>query len=131
MLEQKVALSSWCAPCARLLIKVLMKTVGAIGTGKHTGRNMNITKLLLQTFRGNRFNVGGCTYHLKQLSIDLLDKVHGASNLLLKALQTDLKVPVYLAGCRVLGLLNKLITAPLWHATFLTCAKRTQPSTSF
>ena len=32
-------------------------------------------------------------------------------------MHADLQVPVYLAGCRVLGLLNKLLTAPLWRVT--------------
>lgn len=41
----------------------------------------------------------------------------GTPNLLLKAVLK--KVTVYLAGCRVLGLLNKLITAPLWRITEL------------
>ena len=26
-----------------------------------------------------------------------------------------LKVPEYLAGCRALGLVNKVVTGPLWH----------------
>ena len=68
-------------------------------------RNLNIRKMLLQSFHGNRFNIifllGGCSYHLRQHALNFLEKVHGTSNLLLKALLADLKVPVYLAGCRV------------------------------
>ena len=84
-------------------------------------RKLGRTKLLLQNFRGNRFNIvfllGGCVYHLRTIAQDFLKKVFGTPNLLLKAVQADLQVPVYQAGCRVLGLLNKLITAPLWRIT--------------
>ena len=34
---------------------------------------------------------------------------------LLKAVAADLAEPVYLAGCKALGLINKLLTGPLWR----------------
>ena len=40
---------------------------------------------------------------------------YGAENPLLKAVAADLAEPVYLAGCKALGLINKLLTGPLWH----------------
>ena len=36
-------------------------------------------------------------------------------NQLLKAVSADLEVPEYLAGCKVLGIINKVITEPLWR----------------
>ena len=61
-------------------------------------------------------------------------------NQLLNAIMTDIEVPEYLAGCRALGLVNKIITAPLWQVmelrdtsildmnwqfeTLLTCLER-------
>lgn len=60
--------------------------------------------------------MGGCTYHLRTIAQDFLKRVFGTPNLLLKAVDADLKVPVYVAG---FGVLNKLITAPLWRITEL------------
>ncbi|XP_041452431.1 uncharacterized protein LOC121405570 [Lytechinus variegatus] len=39
----------------------------------------------------------------------------GATNKLLKCVQADLAEPLYMAGCRALGLVSKIITAPLWR----------------
>jgi len=36
-------------------------------------------------------------------------------NQLLKAVSADLEVPEYLAGCKVLGIINKVIIGPLWR----------------
>ena len=36
-------------------------------------------------------------------------------NQLLKAVHSDIRVPELVAGCRALGLINKIITGPLWH----------------
>ena len=38
----------------------------------------------------------------------------GASNCLLQAVKSDLKVPEYLAACKALGLVSHLIMLPLW-----------------
>ena len=84
-------------------------------------RGNNITKTYLQCFHGNRFNIifllGGCLYHLRNYITEFLSKVHGTPNNLLRAVHADMGVPVFIVGCRVLGLLNKLITAPLWRIT--------------
>ena len=40
---------------------------------------------------------------------------HGSLNRLLQAVLSDLKVPQYIAGCKALGLVDKLITGPLWR----------------
>lgn len=44
-----------------------------------------------------------------------LNCVQGQSNGLLRAVHADKQVDLYLSGCKVLGILNKLITAPLWR----------------
>ena len=36
-------------------------------------------------------------------------------NQLLRAVYSDIQVPEYLAGCRALGLINKIVTGPLWR----------------
>ena len=36
-------------------------------------------------------------------------------NQLLRAVYNDIQVPEYLAGCRALGVINKIVTGPLWH----------------
>ena len=71
----------------------------------------------LAPFKGNRFNIvfhnGGDVYYLKD---DLKDFVfeHKDDNQLLKAVYYDLSVPQFLSGCRALGLINKIVTTPLW-----------------
>lgn len=72
-------------------------------------------------FRGNRFNVvflfGGYVFHLADIIFDLFANVHGTANGLLKAVHADVSVPVYVTGCRVLGNINKFLSAPLWRVT--------------
>ena len=36
-------------------------------------------------------------------------------NQLLRAVYSDIQVPEFLAGCRALGLVNKIVTGPLWR----------------
>ena len=69
-------------------------------------------------FRGNRFNIlfftASYLYFLKDQMTEFFEKF-GASNKLLKCVQADLEEPLYLAGCRALGLISKVITTPLWR----------------
>ncbi|XP_072171738.1 uncharacterized protein [Diadema setosum] len=69
-------------------------------------------------FRGSRFNIlffnAGFIYFLRDQMITFLQKF-GATNKLLKCVQADLDEPFYLAGCRALGLVSKIITSPLWR----------------
>ena len=80
-----------------------------------------LTTRYLQNFRGNRFNIvfllGGHVFYLHNHIYDFLHNVVGQSNGLLKAVHADVQVDLYLAGCKVLGILNKMITAPLWRVT--------------
>ena len=52
-------------------------------------------------------------YFLAPLMVEFLSV--RATNRLLQAVQADLAVPEFIAGCRALGLIGKYITAPLWR----------------
>ena len=82
---------------------------------------VNLSKTFFLPFRGNRFNVvfmfGGRVYYLINHIKEFLGTVHGTTNGLLKALLADAKEPLYVAGCKVLGIVNKAISAPLWRVT--------------
>ena len=47
--------------------------------------------------------------------LDFLSNVHGATNFVQKATLQLCKSNVVIAECKVLGLISKLITAPLWR----------------
>ena len=69
----------------------------------------------LAAFQGNRFNIlfydGAGVYFLREHMTKYLTTAHGSAlNLLLQAVLADLKVPQYLAGCRALGIIDKLVT---------------------
>ena len=70
----------------------------------------------LQPYRGNRFNIlfenAGYVFFLSPHMKDFLQGYK--SNMLLTAVMEDLCVPEYLAGCKALGLISRLITVPLW-----------------
>ena len=87
-------------------------------------RNRGIDKIPLAAFHGNRFNVffydAAGVYFLRDHMLHYLTTSHGSLNLLLQAVLADLKVPQYLAGCRALGMIDKLITGPLWRHLQLT-----------
>ena len=78
-------------------------------------RNKKIDKVPLAAFRGNRFNIifynAAGTYFLRS---HIVTTSHGSLNLLLHSILSDLKVLQYIAGCRALGLVDKLVTGPLW-----------------
>ena len=72
--------------------------------------------LPLEPFRGNRFNIvfqnAASLFYLAEHLTSFLNG--NATNRLLQAVLFDLKVPEYLAGCKALGLISKLVTVPLW-----------------
>lgn len=83
-------------------------------------RKHNIQKIPLAHFVGNRFNIlfydAAGVYYLQSHMITFIESVHGNhANRLLQAVLADLKNPVYIAGCRALGLIDKVITGPLWR----------------
>ena len=80
-------------------------------------RENGFNRLPIEPFRGNRFNIlfqnASSVFYLSSHLQDYLDE-GGATNRLLKAVQFDLKITHYLAGCKALGLVSFLITQPLW-----------------
>ena len=72
----------------------------------------------LTMFRGNRFNVlfwnGACVYFHRQHFKDFF-KVHGTPNRLLEAVKEDISDELNIAGCRALGIVDKLVTGPFWR----------------
>lgn len=53
-------------------------------------------------------------YHHEDIHYFLCN-VHGTPNDLLRAVKYDSEEPLYLAGARVLGLISKFVTSPLWR----------------
>ena len=82
-------------------------------------RSKGIDKLRLAAFRGSRFNIlfydAAGVFFLKTHMIQSLTTSHGSLNLLLQSVLTNLNVPQYIAGCRALGIIDKLVTGPLWR----------------
>ena len=83
-------------------------------------RRKGIHKVPLDHFKGNRFNIlfhnAAGVYFLRSLLTEFLTDVWGTSNKLLKSVLDDLKNDFNVAGCKVLGLINKLVSAPFWRA---------------
>ena len=75
----------------------------------------------LATFRGNRFNIfnlfydAGALYYISDLVKAFFKDVWQTPNQLLRAVNEDIRVPEYVAGCKALGLVKKIITGPLWR----------------
>ena len=59
-------------------------------------------------FRGNRFNILLLPFTLDQVVL------WQTPNRLLRAVLADIQVPEFLAGCKALGLINKIVTGSLW-----------------
>ena len=55
-------------------------------------------------------------YYLQRHMIEYLQKVHGKNaNRLLESVLKDLTNPMLIAACRALGLIDKIVTGPLWR----------------
>ncbi len=71
------------------------------------------------SFHGNRFNIvfflAQVTHYHRDRIIHFFEEVHGTSNRLQSSVLNDIKKPFVAAGCRVLGLFSKLVSAPLWR----------------
>ena len=78
-----------------------------------------IKKNPLVSFRGNRFNIvfydAGALYYISEQVVRFFNEVWQTPNQLLKAVHSDIRVPELVAGCHALGLINKVITGPLWR----------------
>lgn len=71
-------------------------------------------------FVGNCFNIifydAAGVHYLREHMIKFIENFHGKeANRLLQAVLSDLKSPILFAGCRALGLVNKVVTGPLWR----------------
>ena len=82
-------------------------------------KSNDVTRNPLAPFRGNRFNIlfydAGVVFYLSPLIKKFLLEVWQTPNKLLRAVLADVQVPEFLAGCKALGLVNKIITGPLWR----------------
>ena len=82
-------------------------------------RLKKVYELPLAAFRGNRFNIlfydAAGVYFLHEYMLEYLSKVHGPLNCLLQAVLRDLKLPSYMAACKALGIIDKIITGPFWR----------------
>ena len=82
-------------------------------------RGKGIHKIPLAQFRGNRFNIlfydAAGVFYLKSHMENYLKFYHGPLNRLLQAVLSDLSVPKYIAGCKALGIIDKIVTGPLWR----------------
>lgn len=83
-------------------------------------KEQGIFKIPLAQFVGNHFNIlfydAAGIYYLRNHMIKFIESVHGRSaNQLLASVLKDLKNPALIAGSRALGLINKIITGPLWR----------------
>ena len=78
-----------------------------------------ISRNPLASFRGNRFNIlfydAGALYYIAELVKRFFIEVWQTPNQLLRAVLADIQVPEYVAGCKALGLINKIKTGPLWR----------------
>ena len=61
------------------------------------------------------FYDAGAVYHISPLIEKFFTEVWQTPNQLLRAVFSDVKVPEYRAGCKALGLVNKMVTGPLWR----------------
>ena len=82
------------------------------------GIHLWISPVKLRTFHGNSFNVlfwnAACViYH--QQHFNSFFEVYGTPNNLLKPVQEDLNETENRAGCRALGIIDKLVTGPYWR----------------
>ena len=79
----------------------------------------NVHEILLAPFFGNRFNIlfhnAAGTYYLEE-HLKIFFEHYGKDNKLLSAVQHDLEVTSFLTACRALGMIDKLITGPVWRA---------------
>lgn len=70
--------------------------------------------LPLAPFKGSRFNIlfhnAGIVYFFHEKMVTFL-KDHGSNQWVLH----DLKISFFVAGCKALGLICKLVTSPLWN----------------
>lgn len=81
-------------------------------------RSKGITRVPLASFIGNRFNIifydAAGVYYLRDYIFEFF-QTQDTTNRLLRSVEADLCVPELIAGCKALGLIDKLVTGPLWR----------------
>ena len=107
-------------------------------SGNHTAfeaflQARGVDDVPLARFVGYRFNIlfhnAGGVYYLKDHMLAFYDTAFGTPNRLHAAVRSDLGQNSYLVGCRALGIIDKLITEPLWRE--LTRATMSEISSSY
>ena len=115
-------------PGATRLIRTTCKAV-AYGGDEKSGCHASFTSyvkpmlttdgfksLPIDPFKGSRFNIlfqnAASIFYFSEPLVTFLE--FNRTNKLLKSVYFDLQVPEYLAACKALGLVSKLITVPLW-----------------
>ena len=82
-------------------------------------RQQRIYEIPLAAFQGNRFNIlfydPAGVYFLHEYMLQYLFEIHGTLNRLLQAVLSDLKVPSYIAACKALGVIDRIVTGPFWR----------------
>ena len=83
-------------------------------------KKQGLVTMPLAQFVGNRFNIlfydSAGVFYLRTHMEKFIESAHGSNaNLLLKSVLRDLKNPLFISGCRALGLVDKVITGPLWR----------------
>ena len=110
----------------RTSCKLVQSTQGCEKSGKMLKlstwlkEKKNIDSVPLYPFLGNRFNIlflnGGGLFKIYDHLITFLEGLDKDNeNQLVVAVKRDLKVRNFKVGCRALGLINKLVTGPLWR----------------
>ena len=111
--------------CIRVVCKDLAKGADP-KSGRHRNWKTYCSRInhpeyisMLQSFKGNRFNViflfGGNIYFLKDHILSCLNEIPEPKNKLIRMAIGLMENPFNIAGCKVLGLLRKLVMVPLWR----------------
>ena len=84
----------------------------------HFAVHLRNSPVKLASFRGNRFNISfwnaACVLFHQRHFMSFFD-IYGTPNNLLQAVQEDLNEIKNIAGCRALGVIDKLVTGPYWR----------------
>ena len=82
-------------------------------------RRIRISKIPLAAFIGNRFNIlfydAAGVYFLRTHMVQYTQSHDNSLNRLLQAVLSDRRSPHLIAGCKGLGIVDKLVTGPFWR----------------
>lgn len=111
--------------CIRVVCKALAKGADP-KSGRHRNWKTYCSRInhpeyvsMLQSFKGNRFNIifllGGNLYFLREHILTCLNEIPEPKNKLIRTAITLMENDFNVAGCKVLGILRKLVMMPLWR----------------